>query len=58
MNSLGSKERPCSSVKDIKKCLRSDISGRIYVKKIFELPIDIVFALCERDIKLWVVSVK
>lgn len=53
---LGTKNNPCTNIKDIKKVLKKNEIERIYVNHIIDIPITVLKEIYDKNIKLWVVS--
>ena len=53
---LGTKNNPCTNIKDIKKVLKKNEIERIYVNHIIDIPITLLKEIYDKNIKLWVVS--
>ena len=53
---LGTKEKPCKNVKDVKKAISDRYDETIYVNGIFEIPKDILKEIYDKKIRLWVVD--
>jgi hypothetical protein len=53
---LGTKNNPCTNIKDIKKVLKKNEIERIYVNHIIDIPKTVLKEIYDKNIKLWVVS--